>query len=60
MQGCTFGLRRDSCFPLCSNMKLRVRINKQTRRVELEGPNPTLTQLCTWVREDLLPSAGLG
>ncbi|XP_060770344.1 F-box only protein 7 isoform X2 [Neoarius graeffei] len=41
-------------------MKLRVRVNKQTSRVELEGPEPTLTQLSTRVKEDLLPSVGLG
>ncbi|KAK2834615.1 hypothetical protein Q7C36_015316 [Tachysurus vachellii] len=40
-------------------MKLRVRVNKQTSRVELEGPEPTLTQLSTQVKEVVLPSAGL-
>ncbi|KAK2834620.1 hypothetical protein Q7C36_015321 [Tachysurus vachellii] len=42
-----------------SNMKLRVRVNEQTSRVELEGPEPTLTQLSTQVKEVVLPSAGL-
>ncbi|XP_053344372.1 F-box only protein 7 [Clarias gariepinus] len=40
-------------------MKLRVRVNKRTSRVELEGPDPTLTQLSKRVKEDLLPSVGL-
>ncbi|XP_017340953.1 F-box only protein 7 [Ictalurus punctatus] len=40
-------------------MKLRVRVNRRTSRVELEGPDPTLTQLSTRVKEDLLPSHGL-
>ncbi|XP_026775335.3 F-box only protein 7 isoform X1 [Pangasianodon hypophthalmus] len=40
-------------------MKLRVRVNKQTSRVVLEGAEPTLTQLSTLVKEVLLPSAGL-
>ncbi|TSK13526.1 F-box only protein 7 [Bagarius yarrelli] len=39
-------------------MKLRVKVNKQVSRVELEGPEPTLTQLSTRVREAVLPSAG--
>ncbi|KAK2834623.1 hypothetical protein Q7C36_015324 [Tachysurus vachellii] len=42
-----------------SKMKLRVRVNKQTSRLELEGPEPTLTQLSTQVKEVVLPSAGL-
>ncbi|XP_062860109.1 F-box only protein 7 [Trichomycterus rosablanca] len=40
-------------------MKLRVRVNKQTSHVELEGAEPTLTQLSTRVKEDVLPSAGI-
>lgn len=40
-------------------MKLRVRVNRLTRRVELEGPQPTLTQLSTRVTDDVLPSAGI-
>ncbi|XP_060742255.1 F-box only protein 7-like [Tachysurus vachellii] len=42
-----------------SKMKLRVRVIEQTSRVELEGPEPTLTQLSTQVKEVVLPSAGL-
>lgn len=53
------GLRWDNSLPLCRNMKLRVRVNRRTSRVELEGPDPTLTQLSTRVKEDLLPSHGL-
>ncbi|XP_038839131.1 F-box only protein 7 isoform X3 [Salvelinus namaycush] len=41
------------------NMKLRVRINKQTSRVKLEGEEPTLTELNVQIREILLPSHGL-
>ncbi|XP_028981118.1 F-box only protein 7 [Esox lucius] len=40
-------------------MKLRVRINKQTSRVELEGESPTVTELNIKIREILLPSHGL-
>ncbi|XP_026859827.2 F-box only protein 7 [Electrophorus electricus] len=40
-------------------MKLRVRVNKQTSRVELEGADPTLTELSVWVSEVVLPSTGL-
>ncbi|XP_055769145.1 F-box only protein 7-like isoform X2 [Salvelinus fontinalis] len=40
-------------------MKLRVRINKQTSRVKLEGEEPTLTELNVQIREILLPSHGL-
>ncbi|XP_045076091.1 F-box only protein 7-like [Coregonus clupeaformis] len=40
-------------------MKLRVRMNKQTNRVELEGEEPTLTELNVQIREILLPSHGL-
>ncbi|XP_007235118.3 F-box only protein 7 [Astyanax mexicanus] len=39
-------------------MKLRVRINKQTSRVELEEAEPTLTELSIQVKEVLLPSIG--
>ncbi|XP_047675202.1 F-box only protein 7-like isoform X2 [Tachysurus fulvidraco] len=42
-----------------SKLQLRVRVNEQTSRVELEGPEPTLTQLSTQVKEVVLPSAGL-
>ncbi|XP_047675351.1 F-box only protein 7-like [Tachysurus fulvidraco] len=42
-----------------SNIQLRVRVNEQTSRVELEGPEPSLTQLSTQVKEVVLPSAGL-
>ncbi|XP_052357320.1 F-box only protein 7 isoform X1 [Oncorhynchus keta] len=41
------------------SMKLRVRINKQTSRVKLEGEEPTLTELNVQIREILLPSHGL-
>uniref|UniRef100_A0AAZ3SQB3 F-box domain-containing protein n=1 Tax=Oncorhynchus tshawytscha TaxID=74940 RepID=A0AAZ3SQB3_ONCTS len=40
-------------------MKLRVRINKQTSPVKLEGEEPTLTELNVQIREILLPSHGL-
>ncbi|KAK3525775.1 hypothetical protein QTP70_007534 [Hemibagrus guttatus] len=40
-------------------MKLRVKVNKQTNRVDLEEPEPTLTQLSILVKEAVLPSAGL-
>uniref|UniRef100_A0A673G0V4 F-box only protein 7-like n=1 Tax=Sinocyclocheilus rhinocerous TaxID=307959 RepID=A0A673G0V4_9TELE len=41
-------------------MKLRVRINRQTRRLELDGPEPTLSELSARVRDALLPQCGLG
>ncbi|KAL1275274.1 hypothetical protein QQF64_034897 [Cirrhinus molitorella] len=41
-------------------MKLRVRINKQTSRLELDGPEPTLSELNVQVRDSLLPQCGLG
>uniref|UniRef100_A0A671SG88 F-box only protein 7-like n=1 Tax=Sinocyclocheilus anshuiensis TaxID=1608454 RepID=A0A671SG88_9TELE len=41
-------------------MKLRVRIDKQTRRLELDGPEPTLSELSARVRDALLPQCGLG
>ncbi|XP_030638826.1 F-box only protein 7 [Chanos chanos] len=40
-------------------MKLRVKINKQTSRLELDGDQPTLTDLNIHVKEILLPSYGL-
>lgn len=40
-------------------MKLRVRVNKQTSRVELQGEAPTLTELNIQIKEILLPSYGL-
>ncbi|XP_051976695.1 F-box only protein 7-like [Xyrauchen texanus] len=40
-------------------MKLRVRINKQTSKVELDGPEPTLSELSDRVRDTLLPECGL-
>ncbi|XP_067110527.1 F-box only protein 7 [Osmerus mordax] len=40
-------------------MKLRVRVNKQTSRVELEGEEPTITELSIQIKEILLPSHGL-
>lgn len=39
-------------------MKLRVRVNKQTTRVELQG-EPTLSELSLQIREIILPSSGL-
>ncbi|TRY89701.1 hypothetical protein DNTS_025198 [Danionella cerebrum] len=42
-----------------SRMKLRVRINKQTSRLVLEGAEPTITELSVRVRDILLPSYGL-
>ncbi|KAG8005437.1 F-box only protein 7 [Nibea albiflora] len=40
-------------------MKLRVRINRQTSRVELPGEEPSLKELLDHVREAVLPSHGL-
>lgn len=40
-------------------MKLRVRINKQTYRVELEEEGATLTDLTVQIKEVLLPAHGL-
>ncbi|KAG5830708.1 hypothetical protein ANANG_G00313490 [Anguilla anguilla] len=40
-------------------MKLRVRLNKQTSRLALEGEDPALSELCVHIREHLLPSCGL-
>ncbi|KAL7857764.1 hypothetical protein AOLI_G00178660 [Acnodon oligacanthus] len=40
-------------------MRLRVRLNKQTSRVELEGADPTLADLTVRVKEVVLPSTGL-
>lgn len=40
-------------------MKLRIRINKQTSRVELEGEEPNLTDLINHIKEILLPAYGL-
>lgn len=37
-------------------MKLRVRINRQTRRLELDGPEPTLSELRVRIRDTLLGS----
>uniref|UniRef100_A0A1A8PYF3 F-box protein 7 n=1 Tax=Nothobranchius rachovii TaxID=451742 RepID=A0A1A8PYF3_9TELE len=42
------------------NMKLRVRINKQTSRVDLPGEEPTLTELSDLIKQTLLTSNGLG
>uniref|UniRef100_A0A672QUN5 F-box only protein 7-like n=1 Tax=Sinocyclocheilus grahami TaxID=75366 RepID=A0A672QUN5_SINGR len=41
-------------------MKLRVRINRQTRGLQLDGPEPTLSELSARVRDALLPQCGLG
>ncbi|XP_044041977.1 F-box only protein 7 isoform X2 [Siniperca chuatsi] len=40
-------------------MKLRVRINRQTSRVELPGEEPSLTALVDHIRGTVLPSHGL-
>ncbi|XP_061085511.1 F-box only protein 7 [Conger conger] len=40
-------------------MKLRVRLNKQTSRLELEEEEPVLSDLCARIREHLLPPWGL-
>ncbi|KAI3366738.1 hypothetical protein L3Q82_009222 [Scortum barcoo] len=40
-------------------MKLRVRINRQTSRVELQGEDPSLTGLRDLIKETLLSSHGL-
>lgn len=40
-------------------MKLRVRLNKQTSRLTLEGEDPAVSELCVHIREHLLPSWGL-
>lgn len=40
-------------------MKLRVRVNKQTTRVDLQGEEPTLSELSVQIREIILPSFGL-
>ncbi|MBN3307973.1 FBX7 protein, partial [Amia calva] len=39
-------------------MKLRVRLNKQSSRLELEGDQPSLTELAIQVKEIILPSYG--
>ncbi|XP_006633722.1 F-box only protein 7 [Lepisosteus oculatus] len=39
-------------------MKLRVRVNKQTCRLELEGDEPTLEELSIQIKEIILPSCG--
>ncbi|KAF7651803.1 hypothetical protein LDENG_00105120 [Lucifuga dentata] len=41
------------------SMKLRVRINTQTSRVELQGENPSLTHLLDHIRQHVLTSHGL-
>ncbi|XP_027019648.1 F-box only protein 7-like [Tachysurus fulvidraco] len=59
----TTGNTEDTTGPVVftenSNIQIRVRVIEQTSRVELEGPEPTLTQLSTQVKEVVLPSAGL-
>uniref|UniRef100_A0A3B4AU00 F-box domain-containing protein n=1 Tax=Periophthalmus magnuspinnatus TaxID=409849 RepID=A0A3B4AU00_9GOBI len=40
-------------------MKLRVRLNRLTSRVELPGEEPTLSELTDHIRQTLLPSQGL-
>ncbi|KAJ0047484.1 hypothetical protein NL108_000792 [Boleophthalmus pectinirostris] len=40
-------------------MILRVRLNRQTSRVELHGEDPTLSELTNHIRNTLLPSQGL-
>lgn len=41
-------------------MKLRVRINTQSSRLELDGPEPSLSELSALIRDTLLPQRGLG
>lgn len=40
-------------------MKLRVRIQRQTSRLEVQGEAPTLQELAELIRQTLLPSHGL-
>lgn len=40
-------------------MKLRVRLGKQTSRLELEGDQPTLTELTLKIKEIILPACGI-
>ena len=40
-------------------MKLRVRINRQTSRVELLGEDPSLKELIDHIKENILCSHGL-
>ncbi|XP_036067243.1 F-box only protein 7-like [Oryzias melastigma] len=49
---------RGSCDLICS-MKLRVRIRRQTSRLEVGGEAPTLRELVELIGETLLPSHGL-
>lgn len=48
----------DLSDPLFKRMKLRVRVQKQTYRVELETEEPTLDDLSKKISESLLPSLG--
>ncbi|XP_034019625.1 F-box only protein 7-like isoform X2 [Thalassophryne amazonica] len=40
-------------------MKLRIRINKQTSRVDLQGEDPTIQELTDQIRNSVLPTHGL-
>lgn len=40
-------------------MKLRVRVGKQTSRLELEGDQATLTDLTVQIKEIFLPACGI-
>ncbi|XP_027128034.1 F-box only protein 7 isoform X1 [Larimichthys crocea] len=44
---------------MTTEMKLRVRISRQTSRVELPGAEPSLRELLDHVRDTVLPSHGL-
>ncbi|XP_026002418.1 F-box only protein 7 [Astatotilapia calliptera] len=53
-------MKSRGCFPGSSRiMKLRVRINRQTSRVELLGEDPSLKELRDHIQEMLLSSHGL-
>lgn len=49
---------RDDVFVFIS-MKLRVRIQRQTSKLEVLGPEPTVGELTSRIRETLLSSHGL-
>lgn len=40
-------------------MKLRIRLNKQTSHLELDGEDPSLTELTHQIQQSVLPSRGL-
>ncbi|XP_061815691.1 F-box only protein 7 isoform X1 [Nerophis lumbriciformis] len=51
--------KRRACRPIV-RMKLRVRIYKQTNKVDLFGPESTIKELTEHIQNVLLPSHGLG